>query len=157
MSSNPFLSLELVQRAREAQRNNEARVASVDITYRTQGTGDLLAPAATTFGGLEFIDEPAVSTGLHVEVRPDLTKFFLPRVTVGVYRWQKNSRGFFTGAFLFFAVDIRAREGVTEAPSRTTLVHHVVFTGASYKGLGAGVRAGASDDAIPPLVPPIVP
>lgn len=156
--SNPFASLDQNRQRLEQIRENSARQAISFVRVRSKGVGDQLLNSPVEFD-TPFFHEPAVTSGFHLEVRPP-AEYTLPRVSCGVYRWVRTPRGFYTGAFVYFAVDLERRDEtavIADDVANVAIVHHLQFTGISYKPLGGQASAEAQDALVPPLTPPAIP
>lgn len=156
---NPYAQLESARRRREQIQENSARAATCFVTLRSKGVGDQLISSAMEFD-TPFLHEPSVTSGFHLDVRPSTEKYRMPRVTAGVYRWVTTPRGFYTGAFIYLAVDVTVRDTFTADQfelARVSVVHHLQFNGVSYKPLGGQASAEAQDALVIPLTPPSIP
>lgn len=157
--NNPYAQLEQARRRREQIQENSARAATSFVTLRSKGVGDNLLPAPVEFD-TPFFHEPSVVSGFHLEVRPSIEIYTLPRVSSGVYRWVKTNRGFYTGAYIYLAVDLERRDGTSVIPedvANVAVVHHLQFFAISYKPLGGQASAEAQDALVTPLTPPFTP
>lgn len=103
---------ELEGRREYLKRNaeNETRSAYAYARYRTTGWGETTFDGCFEFG-LTFIEEPFVNYGMALsDDGPDLdgkaTRY--PRAWGGVYRWKKNTNGFYTGAWMFTIVETQS-------------------------------------------------
>lgn len=144
------------QRDRERQfAENSGRQATAYVTYTTEGAGDIVLDGALGFS-TEFVEEPALATGVVLN-KPPSEKFLMPRTTAGVYRWERNERGFYIGAFMFITVDIPPRPGHEGDPSlpkaKARLIHHFFFTALSYKQVGGDAMAELEGEVNPNLLP----
>lgn len=157
-----YADLDGARARREQIRENSARAATSFVTLRSKGVGDFILDAPVEFD-TPFFHRPSVTSGFHLDVRPDTTLYTLPRVTCGVFRWVKTSRGFHTGAYMYMAVDVEKRDGSSltiedvENINRTIVVHHVQFNGVSYKPMSGQPTAEVQDSLIVPLTPPAIP
>lgn len=145
------------QRDREHQfRENAGRQATAYVTYTTTGVGDTVLDSALALD-TKFVEEPSVSTGVQMTRPPNNDYFQLPRATAGVYRWQRDDRGFYVGAFLYFAVDCPVHpefffdQSLPEPKPR--LIHYLRFTGLSYKQIGGDAMAELEGEVNPNLLP----
>lgn len=68
----------------------------------TKGRGDLRIAQPVNFA-LTFAEEPVFTTGL-VLGPPRLVEHLYPNATVGVYHWQRDSRGMYTGAYVWASI-----------------------------------------------------
>jgi hypothetical protein len=145
--------LQRAEQRKEGHRENAARTIDLRITYQTEGTGDLIS-AAVPFD-VPFFSEPAVGTGVELVRMPNRDFYRLPLITSGVFRWQRNERGFYTGCFLFFSVECLVIDDTfPEMAPKPLLIHHATFTGPSYKPMSAEVRTAVLDERIDTLRPP---
>lgn len=157
--SSPFANWDQARQRLEQIRENSARPATCYVTLRSKGVGDTLLGSPVEFD-TPFFHEPSVTSGFHLEVRPSVEKYYMPRVTAGVYRWVTTSRGFYTGAYIYLAVDVNVRDTFTADQyelARVSVVHHLQFNGVSYKPLGGQATAEVEDALIVPLTPPHTP
>lgn len=149
--------LQRAQQEKERHQQNGARFASQYVTYETTGFGDLI-PAEVVPFPIPFLSEPAVLHGAALIRPPSRTFFYLPQVTGMVYRWERNRRGFYTGAFLCFRVDCELRPGVdpfeVPAAANPIIYHHFTFTGPSYKKMSREVNSAVMGEDVPPIRPP---
>lgn len=132
-----------MHRSRVAQtKENTARAARSYAFYTTTGTGEIQVPDVFRFN-CTFVKEPGFLNGVSLEEEtvagddaPDLVLTHYPRVTAGVYRWQRNVKGFYTGAWLFFVVDSTAPYStlLTSEP-KYVLKHTIAFEGLALKDL----------------------
>jgi len=67
-----------------------------------------------------------------------------PRVTAGVYRWLQDTKGFYTGCWVFFVVDTQSSFIATTVTSDPgyDLIHDLSFTGIAAKILPAHLLDG---------------
>lgn len=150
MKNDRWLDARRFERERERHHENSARQASCFVSYIIEGAGEVIVNTAEAFQ-TPFFGEPAVAVGYELVTRPDLDAYHLPRISGGVFRWQREGGDRFVGMFPFFTVDIDAREGVSSLPSLDSvrIVAHMTFTGLSYKAMGNRVPSKLADAAIP--------
>ena len=121
----------------DAIRENTSRLATVHLSFNTHGWGEFKLPEVAYFG-CTFIEQPAIASGVVVDGdKLVVTRF--PRVTAGAYRWLRDSKGYYTGAWAFFVVDTQntyIATTVTHDPGYD-LTHYLSFTGIAAKILPA--------------------
>jgi hypothetical protein len=125
------LAVQLVRRQAYLDQlaENAGRVARVILTFDTTGEGELLVQRALGFE-LVFSREPAITTGVALTAGR-LVKGKFPNVSAGVWKWDRSSKGYYTGAFLFFVCDSGGQ------PYR--LRHTVTFEGDAIKVVAKGL------------------
>lgn len=132
-----FAAMEQRRAHLDAIRENTARLAIAQNSFTTHGWGEFKIPEAAYFT-CTFVERPFVSVGSSID--GDLlipTRF--PRVTAGVYRWLRDVKGFYTGAWVYFVVDTQSSfiaTTVTDDPGYD-LIHDFQFTGIAAKILPA--------------------
>jgi hypothetical protein len=154
--TNPWLDME--RRRSEVNRHGEnaPRLANAWASYKTTGWGEVSFPNCHEFD-LTFAERPYTHYG-HVVLSNSLpvtspgsdevlidTRF--PRCSGGVYQWKVNSRGFYTGAWVYVTVDTQSPfiQAVYEEPNYT-IQHHFTFEGIGIKDLPEyDVDEGAED------------
>lgn len=118
----------------EQTKENSARLARSHGTWESVGSGELIVPDAFVFG-ITFIEEPSVEYGASLPdidgQSQEMLPGSVPRCSGGVYRWVRDSNGFYTGANVFFCVDF----GYGGTPQTYTVHHSQVFTGLALKDL----------------------
>jgi hypothetical protein len=152
---NAFLELQAVQQHTEAIKENSARTARLYVTFQTTGAGQLVPPAPVMFE-LPMFSEPAVSHGFALARAPDRRYFRLPMVSAGVLRWERNNRGYYVGAYLFFRVEVERLVDPPPLPPAPVINHHFVFTAPAYKAMSQEINEAVMQEAIEPLVPPVM-
>lgn len=120
-----------VQQANE----NGARHASSYTMIDSNGSGELLHPEVVEFD-CTFIQEPIVAHGWALD-GDELVKGSYPRVSAGVFRWRTNRRGHYTGAWLFFTVDVPGDlvDPETGNAFGYSINHYFTFSGVAMKDL----------------------
>lgn len=138
---------------RERHRNNAGRRAWQSVTFETVGSGELL-PADPIMFDTPFFEEPYVTYG-HVLVDvPDREVFFLPASTAGVFKWVRNKRQWWTGAYVYFRVYADVKPGVSAStPAEPKIHHHFTFSANSYKVLSGEINSELQE-LRPTLTPP---
>lgn len=91
---------------RSADAENASRNAVVEIAQISTGVGQQRLPKALDFP-VVFRTEPHFTCGSAVIVGAG-TNYHDPRGTAGVYAWQRNGRGYYTGAHIWVRVDCEA-------------------------------------------------
>jgi hypothetical protein len=100
-----FQASELRRGQLDAIRENTSRLAVCQTSYETHGNGEFKLPTCTYFT-CTFVTRPHIAAGLSVD-GDALQPHYFPRVTVGVYRWLTDVKGYYTGAWVFFVVSTR--------------------------------------------------
>lgn len=80
-----------------------ARVGRSVHKVFTKGRGDVRVAQPVTFA-LTFCEEPIFTAGLALGGGQPLVEHLYPLATVGVYKWQRDSRGMYVGAYLWVSV-----------------------------------------------------
>lgn len=157
--ANVWMDVVQAHQKRESHRENAAGFGTFYSTFESRGTGDLVPSEPLKFD-LPMFDEPAMTHGLILRQSPDRDYYALPLATAGVYRWQRNRRGFYVGAYLYFHVECRVHDSVLQEleaagqdssslpVARPVLLHHFVFAGSSYKAMNDKVHEGVLDERL---------
>jgi len=119
---------------RETQRENSARWAVSSHTIETKGCVSVRVAEPLMFEA-PFLGAPSVMSGLVIKKDFDPSSGWMPEVDVGVWQWHRNTRGHYTGAYVFVHVSAGA---VT-----AELQHHFTFSGIAYKDLGQAATVEA--------------
>jgi hypothetical protein len=158
VSVNAFQQLQQARQELDRHRENAARMASFFVTYQTTGTGELVPPNPVPFEQPMFT-EPAVTHGFALTRLPDRRHYRLPMASGGVLRWQRNDRGYYIGAWLYFRIecDFIDEEKVSDQTpvALPVLTHHFVFTGPSYKAMSPEVNEAMMGSSLPTLRSPL--
>jgi hypothetical protein len=120
--------------ARSAQAENGARWAVSSHTIETKGLTSARIADPVMFEA-PFTQAPYISTGLAIRQDADPASGWIPQVSAGVWQWHRNTKGHYTGAYLFVHVGAGAIGSV--------LQHHFTFSGLAYKDLGQDVSTEA--------------
>lgn len=133
---------------------NSARYASAFVSFSTTGWGEFQSDTAQKFT-TTFTKRPFVSHSFSID-GDTLVEGRFPRVTAGVHKWLLDERGFYIGAWLFFAIEtmgIQARpvyvmptpvdgnvpvlqmEAPIPADPDYTILHDFTFTGVAMKSI----------------------
>ena len=171
MPDNIFGELQRAWQEKERHKENSAREVNFHSTYETTGSGELIPTSVVPFQ-VPFFQEPHVTHGCAIQRLPDRNFYRLPTVTGGVLRWERNARGFYVGAFVFFRIHCDLQPSVQEEvddifePSQQRafiqsipmamprIIHHFHFVGPGYKQMGRRVYEGVQDEGVRPLLPP---
>lgn len=122
----------------EQVRENSSRIAFSFGTWTSTGRGESTVPDVFRFG-LAFLNEPAASYGFALSPDGiDLVTGHFPRCSGGVSDWQRDSQGYFVGAWVFFSVDTVAPGGTLSSTEPSyVLHHHMTFGGVATKAFPA--------------------
>jgi hypothetical protein len=155
--SHVWQDIQQANQRKEAHRENAARNATFTAVYETTGSGDLVPAQAVKFE-MPFFSEPSMLSGATLVRLPDRRFYRLPQVTAAVLRWERNTRGFYIGAFMYYRVWCEQLPAALLAPDLErplpVINHHLSFNGAAYKAMSREVNEAAFDDALRPLTPP---
>ncbi len=130
---------DIEQRRHYLSRNaeNTTRLAVAFTRFSTTGWGETSFEDCAEFG-LVFIEMPFVTHSMSLtEDSPDLVDTRFPRGSGGVYKWKRNTHGFYTGAYCFVTVATQdpfitvSTEGVNDPGYE--LEHHFTFHGLAMK------------------------
>jgi hypothetical protein len=85
---------------------------------------------------VRFIDKPYVAYSFDVDDTTDVVDSRYPRACGFIYRWQIDSRGFYTGAYMAVTVDDQSSfiTAVGDSPNYL-LHHHFSFSGIAMKSV----------------------
>lgn len=121
---------------RDIQRANGTRPAYAEITYVSTGTGQQRIRTPLEFPVI-FREQPHFTSGSAVKKNPDASTWNDPIGTCGVYAWQRNKRGYYTGAFIWVRVDIYpiAATTATTPPPGLQTMHFLTFSGKAHKSI----------------------
>lgn len=122
--------LEIRGALKDAQKENSARQARNVATWTTTGVGEVKVEKCFAFAAT-FIYEPIFTSGYALDEDDDLVTGSFPRAYAGVYDWKRDTRGYYTGAWVFFVVTANGR------PVNYTLHHHLSWQGMALKDLPA--------------------
>lgn len=156
MANNLYRALEGGRAEREQHRENSGRLASSYVDYLTEGVGTLIDGALLAFD-TTYTAEPVVTTGVVVLSPlpdPEATQQpVYPVVTAGVYAWERDNRGYYIGAYMYFVVGYIGTAG----DASVRLRHHIVFTAPAYKimePVTAGMPGMELGSRLPPAFNP---
>ena len=113
---------------------NAGRLARVAISYDTVGAGELKLDSPVSFE-LAFTEEPVVMCGVALVGHRHLRPTNYPNVSSGVWKWQRSSKGLYTGAWLYFVCDVGDTDPslVLWTPTILRMRHSIVFEGDAIK------------------------
>jgi len=123
----------------ESVSENSARVARVSLVYQSTGHGEVKVEKAVKFP-IHFIQEPSLTAG-RVLAGGDLVPGKFPNADAGVWRWERDDRGFYVGAYLYFVVDSNGQA--------YRMNHHVTFEGDSLKMFNQQLMQTADETSTP--------
>lgn len=113
-------------------RENSARQAFAWGTFESTGWGEYAYEDVLDFG-LVFLSQPIVSYSFSVDGEG---LDYLPLCAGGVYKWQRDERGFYLGAHVYVHVTLPDITLIDpETPPLVT--HHFLFTTIAIKDIGA--------------------
>ena len=137
---------------RSAAKENGARTATSEHRLTTRGIGQMQVATALTFD-VPFLVEPHYSNGFALVKNPTPNDWMDPVAFSGVRMWVRNSKGHYTGAYIYVRVQTEAVNA--SSPPATYpdvhIVHFASFTGLAYKDLGTAVTSAAI--TVKPRVP----
>ena len=126
---------------RETQRQNSARLAFSTHTIDSTGSGHTRYPEAIPFD-VTFLTPPMVFTGGAL-ITPTPTGWHDAELSSGVWQWERNTKGHYTGAYIYMNVRMAAIDDEGFDPPKVTTQHHLMFMGVAYKDLGSEVATEA--------------
>jgi hypothetical protein len=149
MPGNEILGpLESRRQQIEQQRENAARLARAYVNTETTGWGEFIKPDVLEFG-VTFLAEPTFTSGSILRgdssgPTGQLVQGRYPRISVGVWRWQHDANGYWTGAYVFFVVEtvgFQMTDGFMPAEDDPayTIAHHMVFEAVAFKDFELGL------------------
>ncbi len=114
-----------------AAAQNASRQAMCETSYISNGAGQIRLKAPFVFP-IIFATEPHFTTGSSVVKNPDPKVFHDPIGNAGVYNWQRDKDGLYTGAFIWVRVDVALVDAnaTTEVQVPVTLRtrHYMTFS-----------------------------
>lgn len=111
---------------------NSSRPAVVELTFVSKGIGQTRYADVIDFP-IDFVTEPHFTTGSAVKRHPDPTNWWDPRGSAGVRSWQRSGNGLFTGARMWFRVDMDAINATSGGTPAIEVIHYLTFTGIASK------------------------
>lgn len=87
----------------KAQKENSSRRATAEATFEARGVGSRQIKKPLTFA-VTFAEEPHFTSGCATVVNADDSKYFDPIGHCGIYQWQVNDKGQYTGAYLWVSI-----------------------------------------------------
>jgi hypothetical protein len=145
-----------VNRAKAA-RENASRSAVAELTYLSTGVTQQRVKSPIAFPVI-FRTEPHLSTGSAVVSNPDPNVWHDPVGHIGVWKWDRDARGFFIGAFIWWRVeaspivpilDDELYEIPDPEPPNMRVQHFMTFSGIAFKDL----PTASLDPTLPPRIP----
>jgi hypothetical protein len=136
MAFNPWRALQAHEARVRQVVGNSARLATAVGFIDTNGWGEFQNEDVIEFG-VTYIEEPAMSYGYAID-GDDLVDLRFPRAWGGVYAWDRDTRGFYTGAYVFLIVDTKSVEDIADVPTEIPsyhLNHYFTFSGIAMKTL----------------------
>lgn len=119
LSSQYWLGQQQVQAANAQIASNSTRPARCVVKLESRATGSGLLDRPITFN-MVFIYEPSVVFGVALAPGQGIKDDIYPLVTLGVHQWQRNDKGFFTGAHVFGSVQLLTPLGSPNRPPSAT-------------------------------------
>lgn len=125
---------------RAIQNENGARYAQVEMSYIQSGSGQRRIKKPVIFTSI-FRTEPHYTCGSAVVKNPSPHVLHDPVGSAGVWAWQTDDRGFYTGAYIWCRADVEAISSAIDAATVTTLAkaartrHHFTFSAVSFKDI----------------------
>lgn len=130
------------QRQTDNHHNNAGRTGRSRHKLTTGGAGELRLTLPLTFQ-LTFLDEPLFTTGVTL-AGGNLASGAFPLVSAGVWRWWRDGRGYYVGAFLWLSVgfapthvqnDLNLTQATAQARALQglKLQHHLCFEGTAIR------------------------
>lgn len=126
---------------RETQRQNASRLAMSTHRLDTTGVGKYTVTDPLIFD-VVFLEAPMMVCGAAV-VTALTPEWYPPLAGAVVLRWQVNSKGHYTGAFIGLNVSIEAAENSYADFPELQMQHHLLFMGIGFKDLGPEVSTEA--------------
>ena len=119
---------------RAAQAENSARLAMSCHIVESKGTSSRRIDAPVMFQ-VAFLPPPFIVTGTSIKTDLDPSVSWVPRADVGLWRWHRNEKGHYTGAYVYVQVS-----GGTWG---SEFQHNLIFYGIAYKDLGQAAATEA--------------
>lgn len=137
-----LVAQEAASAVRVQQGENTSRWAVSQHVVESRGSVHMRATQPIVFE-TPFYEAPAVMTGMAIKKDMALGSEWIPAGSAGIYQWQRNTKGHYTGAYYFLAV--------TNVEAGSTIEHHFMFSGVAYKNLGQEVAADAQSLLVRPV------
>lgn len=139
---------------RDQMLENAARLAQSRLTSKTTGAGYIVEKAPQFFD-CSFVEEPSFTSGAVLNAPPNAA-FAYPICNAGVYKWERNQKEHYIGAYMYYVVQILPideDEIPAKAPS-ATITHHLLFQGIAIKDLPENVMVGleTAEAKLPPFI-----
>jgi hypothetical protein len=127
--TNPYKQIVRGQ-SRQAQTDeNASRYARFECKLVTTGSQKSQFPNPITFD-CTFVQEPHVVTGIYCAGDDLDGAAVFPAVTVGISRFISSPQGYYTGAYVWFNIDVGIFDDFE-------IHHYFTFSGTAIKGLPA--------------------
>lgn len=127
---------------RDQMLENAARLAQSRLTAKTTGAGFIVEKTPQYFN-CSFVEEPSFTSGAVLNAPPNAS-YAYPICNAGVYKWERNDKDHYIGAYMYYVVTINALDAdeiPAKAPS-ATITHHLLFQGIAIKDLPENVMVG---------------
>jgi hypothetical protein len=145
--SEMFFDLERRRADQHRDQENSGRIAEAFARFRSTGQGSIEFPERVDFG-LTFIEEPYMSYGFQVDL-DDLDDLMeneagtktppIPVCSGCVTAWDRDARGFYTGAWVAVAVWFPYESNVWPDLD-VEIFHHYSFKAVAFKDVPVDVR-----------------
>ena len=134
--NQPWEAQQQARAARERDLENSSRHGFASVEYDTTGWGEIVFEECFQFG-VVFTQKPHMLYGFEVkEEGNDLVATRYPQASGFVYKWRRNKKGFYTGAWVGCTVFTANENIVTALPDPNySLTHFYLFTGMGTKEL----------------------
>jgi hypothetical protein len=141
----------------KASRENAARSAVAEMTYLTTGVTQTRVKTPIIFPVI-FRTEPHLTTGSAVVRNPKPDLWHDPVGHIGVGKWERDARGNFIGAYLWWRVEAYPIGLILDEwgypifdppPPPMRVQHFLSFSGVAFKDL----PTSSLDPKLPPRVP----
>lgn len=126
---------------RDTARENSARPAIAEHAYLSAGVGQQRVKEPLLFP-VVFRTQPHFTFGSAVIKNPLPSLWHDPVGMSGVWAWKRDTRGFFTGAFIWWRVDVYVLDDADASGSQylhaqasTKVQHFLAFSGIAFKDL----------------------
>jgi hypothetical protein len=113
---------------------NSSRLAFAFGTFTTTGWGEVRIEECLSFG-LSFVNKPFIGSSWDIDDAVLVPGRF-PMISSGVVRWRRNSKGFYTGAWVAMKVETKSPYISTSAAEPNySIDHSFIFAGLASKDL----------------------
>jgi hypothetical protein len=125
---------------KNADRENSSRPAVVEITQESHGVGQYRLKKPLIFP-VVFRTEPHFTFGSAAITGPEPAAFHDPRGSSGVWGWQRNKGGQYTGAYCWLRVDCEQISTSGGDLSKVVVQHYLSFSAVAIKNVPAKTRS----------------